>query len=83
MKKRRDEFVTGWGFGGERIYGKDGKERSDSIYPLTAEESVVDKGRFGAHAFAEGVQIFRLVPVTLATVKAQAAREARAKKGKA
>ena len=82
MKKRRDEFVTGWGFGGERIYGKDGKERSDSIYPLTAEEAVVDKGRFGAYAFAHGVQIFRLVEAPPAEVAAQAKREKRARKGK-
>ena len=83
MKKRRDEFVVGGPNQWEPVWGPEkGNCGENCLRPVTAlgatrllreyEDAVDEKGL-----------IYRLVPVSLAAVKTQAARERKTKKGKA
>jgi len=76
MKKRRDEFVVGFPGAHKIVWGRDSNGELRWADPMTAKQALEEDD-----AMIGGAKVYRLVPVPLAEVEAQAAREARAKKG--
>jgi len=79
-KRRRDEFVVGWPTVDRPVFGREG--RGGAAFPVAANRVLRVRRTFPKDDNGEKPEIYRLVPVTVAEVKAQAKREKKVRKGK-